>query len=261
MVRIASVLLLGVCSVWPDWGSTEPAAAESAAWDMGSPAAGQWPGVGGRAGEQHFSELSQIDSSNVARLGLAWSLDLPGEHSLEATPIELGGSIYFSGQNSDVYAVDGKSGRLLWKFNSQRSKYRPLHLRMIYPVNRGVAFADGKVFVGTLDGRLVALNARTGEAIWSVKTLQDDSMQTITGAPRVFEDKVIIGNGGGDAGQRGFVTAYDTQTGKQRWRFFTVPGNPSKGFEQPAMKMAASTWSGEWWKTGTGGTVWGRHGL
>lgn len=216
----------------------------------------EWPGVGGQAGEQHFSALKQIDASNVAALGLAWSLDLPGEHSLEATPLEVGGVLYFSGQNADVYAVEGKTGRLLWKFDSQRSQYRPRHLRMIYPINRGVALADGRVFVGTLDGRLVAVGSRTGREIWSVKTLADDSMQTITGAPRVFEDKVIIGNGGGDAGQRGFVTAYDTKTGRLCWRFYTVPGDPAKGFEQPAMRMAARTWSGEWWKTGTGGTAW-----
>jgi len=215
-----------------------------------------WPGVGGQPGEQHYSALDQINPRTVAKLGLAWSLDLDGEHTLEATPVEIDGTLYFSGQNSAVYAVNAVTGKLLWKFDPERYKYRPGHLRLLFPVNRGVAVADGKVFVGTLDGRLIAIDAHDGRAIWSVQTVSDDSLQTITGAPRVFKDKVVIGNTGGDAGARAYVTAYYLATGKQAWRFYLVPGNPADGFEQPAMKMAAATWSGEWWKRGTGGAAW-----
>jgi len=227
-----------------------------AAWNFRSPQKENWPGVGGQGGEQHYSDLSSINAKTVGTLGLAWSLDLPGEHTLEATPLEVDGVLYFSGENSAVYAVDGQGGKLIWKYDPERSKYRPRHMRMIFPVNRGVAYAEGEVFIGTLDGRLIALDAKTGRKIWSEKTVPDDSMQTITGAPRVFKDKVVIGNGGGDAGQRAFVSAYDIRTGRLSWRFFIAPGNPVNGFEQPAMKMAAATWSGEWWKTGTGGSAW-----
>lgn len=215
-----------------------------------------WAGTGGPAGETHFSPLSTINSGNVAKLGLAWSLDLPGEHSLEAVPLAVDGVLYFTGQTSAVYAVDAVSGKLLWHYDPETYLRRPLHQRYVMPVNRGVAYWKGKVFVGTLDGRLIALEARTGKPAWSVQTLAEDSRQTITGAPRVFNDKVVIGNGGGDFGARGYVTAYDTETGHEVWRFYTVPGNPADGFEQPAMKMAADTWRGQWWKTGTGGTVW-----
>lgn len=230
--------------------------ASDAAWNLSKRNDTDWPGVGGQAGEQHFSSLDQIDRKSIGRLHLAWSLDLPGEHTLEATPLAVGGMLYFTGQDSSVYAVEASSGQLKWRFNSERAKYRPRHLRLIFPVNRGVAYAAGEVFVGTLDGRLIALNAQTGKQLWSVKTVADDSMLTITGAPRVFKDKVVIGNGGGDAGQRGYVTAYYIATGEQAWRFYIVPGNPANGFEQPAMAMAAKTWSGEWWRTGTGGTAW-----
>lgn len=222
----------------------------------GPPAPGDWPGVGGAPDEAHFSPLAAIHADTVGTLGLAWSLDLPGEHSLEATPIAIDGVLYFSGQASTVYAVDAVSGKLRWRYDPETYLRRPLHQRYVMPVNRGVAYWKGQVFVGTLDGRLIALDAKTGKPRWSVQTVAEESFQTITGAPRVFNDKVVIGNGGGDFGARGYVTAYDTKTGQQVWRFYTVPGNPVDGFDQPAMKMAAETWHGEWWKTGTGGTVW-----
>lgn len=224
--------------------------------DVNTDEGANWPGVDGPADEAHFSPLSTINTGNAAMLGLAWSLDLPGEHSLEATPLAIDGVLYFSGQASAVYAVEAVSGKLLWRYDPETYQRRPLHQRYVMPVNRGVAYWKGKIFVGTLDGRLIALDARTGKLRWSAQTVAEDSRQTVTGAPRVFNDKVVIGNGGGDFGARGYVTAYDTETGRQVWRFHTAPGNPADGFEQPAMKMAADSWRGEWWKTGTGGTVW-----
>lgn len=215
-----------------------------------------WVGVGGSMGEPHFGDLRQISTESVGELGLAWSLDLDDEQSLEATPLAIDGVLYFTGSKATVYAVDAVSGKLRWKFDPESSTRRPNHLRYNLPVNRGVAYADGKVFVGTRDGRLIALSAIDGKPVWSVMTVTEESYLTITGAPRIAGDKVVIGNGGGDAGGRGYVTAYGVRDGRQAWRFYTAPGNPADGFEQPAMKLAASTWSGKWWEIGTGGTVW-----
>jgi quinohemoprotein ethanol dehydrogenase len=215
-----------------------------------------WVGVGGSVGEPHYGAIDQINRATVKNLGLVWSLELPGEHALEATPLAMHGTLYFTGQGAKIYAVNAVTGTLIWSYDPEVWKYRPRHPRLAPPVNRGLAYAEGKVFVGTMDGRLIAVDAYTGKEVWSVKTVADDSYYTITGAPRIVKNKVVIGNGGGDLGARGFVTAYDYNTGKQAWRFYTVPGNPADGFENEAMKKAAATWSGRWWEVGTGGTVW-----
>jgi quinohemoprotein ethanol dehydrogenase len=216
-----------------------------------------WPGHGGGPDESGFSRLTEIGTGNVARLGLAWSLDLPGEVTLEATPIAVGGTLYFSGTYSAVYAVDGASGRLLWCYDPEIWKHKPARMKLNFAVNRGVAYDNGKIFVGAFDGRLIALDAKTGKELWATQTLPDDRPYFISGAPRTFAGKVIIGQGGGDFGSRGFVTAYDQASGKQLWRFHTVPGSPEENRGDPAMEMAAKTWgANEYWKTGTGGTVW-----
>src|SRR5207249_3442668 len=129
-------------------------------------------------------------------------------------------------------------------------------MRLNFAVNRGVAYAAGRVFVGTFDGRLIALDARTGKPLWSVWAIAPGAPYYSTGAPRVFKGKVIIGNSGGDFGSRAYVTAYDQATGKLDWRFYVVPGRPEENRGDLAMEAAAKTWTGEYWKTGTGGTVW-----
>lgn len=215
-----------------------------------------WPAHGGNDDESGFSRLSEINTSTVNKLGLAWSLDLEDERTLQATPLAIDGVLYFTGSYAQIYAVDGASGKVLWKYDPQVPDHNPDKLRYVLPVNRGAAYADGLIFVGTLDGRLIAVDAKTGKLAWSAETVARDSKHTITGAPLTFGNKVLIGNGGADFGARGYVTAYDQKTGKQAWRFYTVPGSPEENKGDPAMERAAATWSGEYWKTGTGGTVW-----
>ena len=219
-------------------------------------AGANWLTVGGGANESGYSGLKQINASSVRGLGLAWSLELPGQVTLEATPLAIDGVLYFTGTYAAVYAVDGVTGKLLWRFDPQTWKYDPAKMHYMFPVNRGVAYADGRIFSAALDGRLFALDARTGRLLWTVQTLDRASVKTITGAPCVFDGKVIIGNGGTDSGARGYVTAYDAATGRELWRFYTVPGSPAQDRGSAAMERAAATWRGRYWKTGTGGGVW-----
>lgn len=215
-----------------------------------------WSLHGGDSTEQRFSRLAAINEKTIQRLNLAWSLDLPGETALEATPLEIDGVLYFTGSFGDVYAVDARRGALLWKHNTLANEANPRGVRRIYNVNRGVAWLNGRVIVCTRDGRMIALDGRTGKSLWSSSFLLPDGTATSSGAPRVFNGKVIIGTSGSEVKSRGYVTAVDGTTGKVLWRFFTVPGDPSKGFEDATQAMAARTWSGEWWKYGGGGAPW-----
>ena len=220
------------------------------------------------AAETHYSPLTQITESNVARLGLVWAADLdafPGQ--IQGTPLVVDGIIYSTGPWSVVVAVDARTGKVKWRWDPQiphptfKTDARGLRTRLgpslcCGPVNRGVAYHDGKVFVGTLDSRLVALDAKNGRTIWSTQVASKADDYSITSAPRVIKGRVITGSSGSEFGVRGFVAAYDAQTGKQVWRFWTVPGDPSLGFENAAMERAAKTWNGAWWKYGGGGTPW-----
>ena len=217
-----------------------------------------WPSHGLDYAETRFSRLGQINADNVRALGLVWSYNLESTRGVEATPLVVDGIMYVTASWSVVHAVDVRTGKRLWTYDPKVSKeagYRGC----CDVVNRGVALHRGKVFVGTYDGRLVALDAATGSVGWEKDTLIDRARPyTITGAPRVFKGKVIIGNGGAEYGVRGYITAYDAETGAQRWRWFTVPGDPSKPFEDESMARAAKTWdpSGRYWEAGGGGTVW-----
>jgi PQQ-dependent dehydrogenase (methanol/ethanol family) len=216
-----------------------------------------WIAHGRTYEEQRFSPLTKINKESVSDLGLAWYKDMGTNRALEATPIVVDGIMFFTSTWSRVYAVEAKTGETLWSFDPEvPGEWARKACCDI--VNRGVAVYQGKVFFASLDGRLFSLNAETGEKIWEVDTITDRTRAyTITGAPRVAKGKVYIGNGGAEYGVRGYVTAYDTETGEQVWRFFTVPGDPSLGFEDPAMEMAAKTWKGtNWWEFGGGGTVW-----
>jgi len=222
--------------------------------DVGT--AGNWSSHAGGYDESGYSRLSEINRSSIARLKLAWSLDLPGEGSLEAIPLAINGVLYFTGSYATVYAVDAHNGRLRWKYDPQIWKHNPAKLRYSFAINRGAAYAEGRVFAAALDGRLFALEATTGKLLWSVQTVPPESAQIVSGAPRAFKGKVVIGNNGADFGARGYVTAYDAATGKQLWRFYTAPGSPEENKGDLAMERAAATWTGEYWKTGTGGAVW-----
>ena len=216
---------------------------------------GNWLAHGRTYDEKRFSPLTQINDKNVQQLGLAWHFNTNHSRGLEATPIVINGVMYSTGAWSVVYANDAKTGELLWTYDPQVDKSWGVHA-CCDVVNRGVAVWNGKAFVGTIDGRLVAIDTGTGQKVWETLTIDKSKPYTITGAPRVVKGKVIIGNGGAEYGVRGYITAYDAETGQQAWRFYTVPGNPADGFENDLMKKIAETWSGNWWEGGGGGTVW-----
>jgi alcohol dehydrogenase (cytochrome c)/quinohemoprotein ethanol dehydrogenase len=216
---------------------------------------GNWLTYGRTYSEQRFSPLKQISDHNADQLGLAWYLDLDTHRGQEATPLVVDGIMYFTSAWSKVFAVKAATGALLWSYDPKVPPQWAVNA-CCDVVNRGVAIWQDKVYVGTLDGRLIALNASSGEPVWVQQTTDRKWRYSITGAPRIAKGKVLIGNGGAEFGVRGYASAYDAQTGKLAWRFYTVPGDPAKPFEQPILKRAARTWSGEWWKTGGGGTVW-----
>ncbi len=219
--------------------------------------AANWLSYGRTYSEQRYSPLDAINTGNVAQLKLDWALELPGDRTLLATPIVVDGVMYFTGSFSVVHAVDAASGKLLWTYDPKTLERAGDRQRIFWDSNRGVAYWKGRVFVATGDGRLIAVDARSGQEVWSAQTIDPKLPMYINGAPRVFRDKVIIGNGGTEVGgNRGYVTAYDTETGQQAWRFFIVPGNPADGFEDATQEMAAKTWTGEWWKYGGGGNAW-----
>jgi quinohemoprotein ethanol dehydrogenase len=212
--------------------------------------------LNGRAfDEKHFSPLQAITDKNVAGLGLAWFLDIPGGMGVVAEPIVVDGVIYVSAPQSIVYAVDAVSGKLLWKFDPHVRLNQAINGSYSARVNGGVAVWAGKVYVGTGDCRLIAIDASSGTQRWESPVC--DATQTgITGAPHVARGKIVMGYNGSDDGVRGALAAYDPETGKEVWRFWTVPGDPSKPFETKALEMAAKTWSGnEWWRIG-GGDAW-----
>jgi PQQ-dependent dehydrogenase (methanol/ethanol family) len=215
-----------------------------------------WLAHGRTYGEQRFSPLNQISTKNIGQLGLAWSYMTGTKRGLEATPLVVDGVMYTTGSWSLVYALDARTGRELWVYDPQvpKAKGRDACCDV---VNRGVAVWKGRVYVATIDARLVALDARTGTPVWEVQTADPEQPYTITAAPRIVKDRVIIGNGGAEYGVRGYFSAYDAATGKQRWRFYTVPASKQGPHEHPELEQAAATWSARsLWESGLGGTVW-----
>ena len=219
-----------------------------------------WLAFGRTYSEQRFSPLTQVNTSNVGDLSVDWYLDLPNDRGLTSTPLVVDGILYFIGSMNVVRAVDGTSGEMLWEYDPDIVGHAAHRMRAGWDHSRGIGFWKGKVYVATWDGRLNAVDATTGEELWSVMTVDPAVHYYITGAPKIFKGKVLIGNGGTENGAaRSYVTAYNAETGEQAWRFWIVPGNPADGFENDAMAMAAETWTGEWWKFGGGGNAW--HGF
>ncbi len=217
---------------------------------------GNWLTTGRTYDEQRHSPLDQINTETIGDLGLSWYWDTGTKRGLSATPIVVDGVMFTSGSWSVVWAHDAKTGELLWEYDPEVPRAWGRYA-CCDVVNRGVAAWKGRIYVGTIDGRLVALDAGTGIPDWEVNTILPDRPYTITGAPRIVKDKVIIGNGGAEYGVRGYITAYNAATGAEEWRFYTVPGNPDDGFESEDMELAATTWrGGKWWEVGGGGTVW-----
>ena len=257
------LLLLGPtgpigCALAPDGassGSDPVADVDGARIEAADSEPQNWLAHGRSYDEQRHSPLTAINQQNVSRLGLAWSFETGVERGHEATPIVVDGVMYVTAPWSVVHALDARSGELIWTYDP---KVPPTWARKACcdVVNRGAAVWKGRVYVGTLDGRLVAIDAASGKRVWETNTIDRSLPYTITGAPRVVKGKVLIGNGGAEYGVRGYVSAYDAESGDLSWRFYTVPGDPAKPFEHAELEAAAKTWKGSWWELGGGGTVW-----
>lgn len=248
---LALALVLGACT--GDGVRTVVDDASLADLDQG----GDWLAFGRTFEEQRFSPLEEVHDGNVGDLGVAWYLDLPESRTLYGTPLVADGVMYFEGSWNVVHAVDAASGEVLWTHDPGVIEQAGDRLRIMWDSSRGLALYGDRVYTATMDGRLIALDRRTGERLWSTMTLDPALPLFITGAPKAFRGLVVIGNGGTEMGAiRGYLDAYDAETGERVWRWYTVPGNPADGFENEAMRMAAETWTGEWWKFGGGGTVW-----
>ena len=251
-VVLAAVSLAGVAVAQKDAG---PAAVDAARLLNAGAEAGQWISDGRTYSSQRYSPLTQISAGNVGKLGLAWYAELNTYRGVEGTPLFIDGVLYNVSAWNIVTAYDARTGKELWTYDPQTPREWGRYA-CCEPVARGIAAWKGKIILATLDGRLIALDARTGKPVWTTQTFDKTQPYSITGAPRVFDGKVVIGNGGADLGARGFVGAYDADTGKPLWRFYVTPGDPAKGFENEAMRKAAKTWTGEWWKLGGGGAPW-----
>ncbi len=242
-----------VAAVTTDNASTAGAASANATTTDNS---NQWMSYGRDYTEQRYSPLNQITADNINELSLAWYGDLTERGgSYETTPVVVDGRVYVTSPWSKVYAFDAKTGVQLWKYDPKVPGAWAVNL-CCGIVNRGVAVWNGMVIFGTLDGRLVAVNANNGEKVWEVQATDRSKTLSITGAPRIADGIIYIGEAGSEFHQRGYLAAYDVTNGKELWRWWAVPGNPALGFEQPELEMAAATWNGEWWLTGGGGTPW-----
>lgn len=219
-----------------------------------------WLAYGRNHNEQRYSPLKDINSENIGKIGVEWYMDLPNDVGLTSTPLVIDGVMYFIGSQNIVRAVDARTGKLIWEFDPQVGKELADQQHVMWRDSRGITAYGDKIFVATWDGRLIGINRKDGKQVWSQRTFPLSSGLHINGAPKAFKGKVIIGNGGTEVSNaRGFVTAYDAETGDLAWKFNIVPGNPADGFEAPEMEMAAKTWTGEWWKNGGGGNAW--HGF
>jgi quinohemoprotein ethanol dehydrogenase len=221
------------------------------------PLPGSWLSYGRNQSETRYSTLKQIDPSNVTRLGLAWSYVLgAGGGNQEGTPLVWNNTLYGITTWSVVFAIDARTGKELWRWDPTIDQPTVRPSICCGTVNRGIALYNGTIIAPSIDGRLFALNALTGKPVWETRIVDSKELFTLTMAPRIAGDRVIVGAAGGDRPTRGNFVAVDAKTGKLAWRFYTVPGDPSKPFESEAMRAAAKTWGGDFYKNGGGGAVW-----
>ncbi len=243
----------------PAWSAGKAADVTARRMENADKESGNWMSHGRTWGEQRFSPLKQINESNVGRLGLAWFADLGTYKGVTATPLVIDGVLYNISAMDITTAYDATNGTVLWTYDPRLTPEQAA-VACCGPVSRGLAAWEGKLFIGALDGSLIGLDAKTGKQLWRTQTADPGQPISITGAPRVTKDGlVVIGNGGGDLGARGYMNAFDANTGKMVWKFYIVPGDPSKPdgvASDSIMEMAARTWNGEWWKTGGGGNNW-----
>ncbi len=217
----------------------------------------EWLSYGLTPGETRYSPLAQINTSNVSRLGFKWSYDLgKGGGNQEATPLVWNGNLYTITNWSVVVALDARTGKELWRWDPEVNQDKVRSKICCGVVHRGLAIYDGLIIAPIIDGRLQALDAMTGKPVWEARVAYPQDNYTVTMAPRIAKGKVVIGVAGAEYPVRGFFSAFDAKTGKFLWKFYTIPGDPSKPFENPALKKAAETWSGDYWKLGGGGSVW-----
>jgi len=251
-MALGAALALAACDRGPSSASDDGVTAAMIA----APPEGEWLSYGRDYAEQRFSPLNQVNLDTIGQLGLAWFADLDTARGQEGTPLVIDGRIYITTAWSKVKAYDAATGEPLWQYDPEVSgEVAPNACCDV--VNRGLAAWGDKLFLGALDGRLIALDRNSGEEVWSKVTVDQSKPYTITGAPRVIDGKVIIGNSGAEFGVRGYVTAYDAESGEQLWRFYTVPGAPEEAASEPDyLAKARETWKGEWWELGGGGTVW-----
>jgi len=253
LLKLRSVRLIGLLA-----GLAAMAAACTSSGSGGDGA--EWTVVGGTSDEQHYSPLDQINDTNAAELGLVWSYDLETDRGVEGAPLYSDGVLYVTSAWNVTHAVDARTGEKLWTYDP-KTPVGYARWACCDVVSRGMALWEDKAIIATLDGRVIALDRKTGKPVWTTETFDLEGRYASTGAPRVFNGIVVIGNGGADANARGFVTALDADTGKKLWRFYTVPGDPSKPdgeiSDKPLKELAEPTWTGEWWKIGGGGgTAW-----
>ncbi|MEO8098694.1 MAG: PQQ-binding-like beta-propeller repeat protein [Acidobacteriota bacterium] len=257
IAALIAVLLAGWTVI-----AQQPRQVDDAALKTGSKTGEEWISYGGSWSEQRYSPLNQINASNIGRLGLAWTAEIPlapgnAQTHQEGTPLVFNGVLYSITPWSIVYAVDVRTGKELWRADPEVNQQVWQSRICCGVVNRGIAMYQGKIIAPAVDGRLRALDASNGRVLWETRVSPENQAYTITMAPRVIKGgKIIIGVSGGEYGIRGFFSAYDVQDGKMAWRFYTVPGDPSKPFEHPELEAAAKTWTNEWWKLGGGGAVW-----
>jgi quinohemoprotein ethanol dehydrogenase len=260
MIKVGNALLTALLSLSALAGCSSGTGGKNAAVDDARLLAGDadganWLSYGRTYDEQRFSPLTEVSDSNVSQLGLSWFADMDTSRGQEATPIVVDGVMYVSTAWSMVKAYDGATGKLLWSYDPKVPREKLVDV-CCDAVNRGVAVYKGKVYVATLAGHLVALNADTGAVIWDKLTIPKGSPMAITGAPRIVKGKVLIGSAGSEYITRGYIAAFDAETGDEAWRFYTVPGDPSEPFEGEHLKAASKTWPEGAWKLGGGGTVW-----